>query len=420
MKTIVAIAIVISLIAGVGIGYLVKPVPPPVAPALEGDIEIGYLECVTGGAAFWGAEARATAMIALEEVNKLLEEIGAPWRLKLLLEDTETKPELALEKLKALHAKGIKIFIGFGTSAEVRMCKPYADANELLLVSYGSTAIDLAVKDWVIRLMPTSLTSDSAAEARLAWEQGVEYLIPVWRGDAWGDSVIEGLKKIYEPLGGTVLEGIRYDPAAVEFTAEAASLAEIIKDAIDKYGAENVGVYIVCFEEAKMFLLESLKHDPLEWGIKWYNFDTALTDWVIDIPEIADFYVKSKMLSPIKIAVRTETYMRIQEQVEAELGRRATLYGINGYDMVWLVALALMATQSYDPAAVKEAILRIGETYSGSAGPAPFNEFEDRRARDVAILQVVIEDGKPVWREVGLWEFATDEVKWYPKPVPFT
>ena len=419
-KVWIAVAAVIGLVVGGVIGYIVAPAPTPTGvTGLQGDIKIGYLEDISGSAAFWGAEARVAAETALNEVNEMLNATGAPWRLKLLVEDTQSKPEVALEKLKALHAQGVKIFIGFGTSAEVRMCKPYADTNHILLISYGSTASDLAVDDWVIRLMPIEATSDAPAVARLAIEQGVKYLIPVWRGDAWGDAVKSSLEDIFTSLGGTVLEGIRYSPEATEFSAEAATLNDKVQDAISNYGADKVGVYLVTFEEIKSFYMELLKYNPIDWGIHWYSFDTALAEWVIDTPEIADFYNRTQIICLSKIATRISKYLELQKIMEQKLGRRATLYGINGYDMVWLVAQALMATQKYDPALIKQAILKLGEVYSGAAGNAPFNDVGDRIARNVALLRVVVEDGDYVWREVGYWDYATDSITWYPKPVPY-
>ena len=96
------------------------------AGGLTGEIPIGALLPLTGPLASFGQNNKVAAEIAVEEVNDFLEKIGAGWRLKLYIEDTETKPSVALEKLMALHSKGVKVVIGPMASAGVKALKEYA------------------------------------------------------------------------------------------------------------------------------------------------------------------------------------------------------------------------------------------------------------------------------------------------------
>ena len=68
------------------------------------------------------------------------------------IEDTKRNPDVALEKLKSLADKGIRIVIGPQTSAELNKVKYYANNNGILLISYSSTATSLAIaKDNIFR-----------------------------------------------------------------------------------------------------------------------------------------------------------------------------------------------------------------------------------------------------------------------------
>ena len=126
------------------------------AGGLTGEIPIGALLPLTGVLASFGQNNKVAAEIAVEEVNDFLEKIGAGWRLKLYVEDTETKPSVALEKLMALHSKGVKVVIGPMASSGVKALKEYADSNKILVVSPSSTSPALAIPDdYIFRFPPT-------------------------------------------------------------------------------------------------------------------------------------------------------------------------------------------------------------------------------------------------------------------------
>jgi branched-chain amino acid transport system substrate-binding protein len=58
---------------------------------------------------------------------------GSSSRVGLIIEDTKTDPDVALEKLMDLASKGIRIVIGPSTSAAVAAVKEYADKNDMLI-----------------------------------------------------------------------------------------------------------------------------------------------------------------------------------------------------------------------------------------------------------------------------------------------
>ncbi|MEM3922533.1 MAG: ABC transporter substrate-binding protein, partial [Nitrososphaerota archaeon] len=129
-RAIAVVLAVVMLIIGIGVGVLVTPyVSPPPAPTvttvtvtrtatitttvsaaaaggLSGEIPIGALLPLSGPLGQFGENDKVAVELAVAEVNAFLEKVGAGWRLKLYVEDTETKPEVALEKLMSLHARG--------------------------------------------------------------------------------------------------------------------------------------------------------------------------------------------------------------------------------------------------------------------------------------------------------------------------
>ncbi|MCS7117885.1 MAG: ABC transporter substrate-binding protein, partial [Thaumarchaeota archaeon] len=66
------------------------------APAgLRGEIQIGALLPLTGDLASYGENSRAALELAEREVNDYLRSIGAGFTIRVVVEDTETKPETA-------------------------------------------------------------------------------------------------------------------------------------------------------------------------------------------------------------------------------------------------------------------------------------------------------------------------------------
>jgi branched-chain amino acid transport system substrate-binding protein len=161
---------------------------PGVAPTLSGEIPIGITIPLTGVLSTFGAQYRVVAEKATDEINAYLASLGRPWRIKLIIEDTATDPKTALDKVMALHARGVKVFIGIASSAEVAEVKQYADANKLLVISPSSTSPALAIPDMILRYTPNDLYQGKAI-AKILWLRGVRYVVPMWRGDTWGDGL---------------------------------------------------------------------------------------------------------------------------------------------------------------------------------------------------------------------------------------
>ena len=125
------------------------------APALEGDIDIGVIYPLTGDLAERGTHRLAGAELGAADFNEYLASMGMDWRLVLNVEDTETKPTASLEKAQLLNSKGVKLIIGPAGSGNVLSVKPYADQNNMLILSCCSTSPTLAIPgDSVFRLAP--------------------------------------------------------------------------------------------------------------------------------------------------------------------------------------------------------------------------------------------------------------------------
>jgi len=382
------------------------------AGGLTGEIPIGALLPLTGVLASFGQNNKVAAEIAVEEVNDFLEKIGAGWRLKLYVEDTETKPSVALEKLMALHSKGVKVVIGPMASAGVKALKEYADSNKILVVSPSSTSPALAIPDdYIFRFPPTDELQGRIAP-RFAKTIGATHIIVMWRGDAWGDCLADVIKKRSSELGVEVAKEIRYAPEATEFSAEVATLASAVDDLVSSgVSPEKIMIVLIGFEEARTILLDAAEYDVL-WKVRWFGSDgTALSTMLIEDPKVAEFSAAVRFVNPIA-GSETEGFWRLVEKVKERIGRIPESYSVNTYDAIWLIAHALLVTDKYDGEALKNVFMKVVDQYYGANGHIVLNEAGDRAYANYLLWEIVKTDGEYEWKCTGKYDFRADTVKW--------
>jgi len=446
-KTYLVVALIVGVLLGAGVGWLSKPaveVPGPTvtapgvtvtvketvagptvtvtapAPGLTGEVLIGAILSMTGDLATFGENHKVAAEFAAKHANEFLKASGAKWTVKIVVEDTVTKPDIALEAVESLAARGIKFLVGPLSSGEVRAIKGYLDANKILAISQSSTAPDLGVDglpatdDYVFRFCPTDKLGQGPAMGRIMYEDGKRYVIPVWRGDAWGDGLEKAAAKKFEELGGTVLEGIRYPAEAVEFSVEAKDLADKVTSAVASYGADKVGVYHVSFEEVVAFFTAASEYDVLS-TVKWYGSDgTANSAAMTEDPTVGEFAVKVVYPSTIFAPTRSAKYEMVRKNNIDVLGREPDSYAYSIYDIVWAYVYSLLTVDKYDAEAVRAVLPSVTRSLFGASGWIELDEAGDRQAGDYDIWGIVVEAGEYKWKHVGTYVFATDSVTWYP------
>jgi len=417
VSKVMAVALaVVMLIAGIGIGFLITPyVAPPgaVIGGLSGEIPIGVLLPLSGPLGQFGENDKVAVEVAVSEVNTFLENIGANWRLKLYIEDTETKPEVALEKLMSLHAKGVKVVIGPMGSGEVLKIKEYADSNKILVISQSSTAVELAIKgDYIYRLVPSD-AAQGVIGPKFAKMVGATHLFIVHLANTWGDGLAKIVEQRAKEQGMTVVGKFRIPEAGTDYSAEVASLASDVENLVAQGVApEKIMVQLITYGEAVTFFHSAIEYDVL-WKVKWFGSDgTARHAGLASDVKVAEFASKVRFVSPIAVQVQTPVTQRVLQKIMQELGREPEPYAYNSYDAVWIVALSLLATQKYDTDAIISVIPTIIDHYYGASGPIMLDEAGDRLPEEYVLTEVVEVDGAYEWRDTGSYDVMTGELSW--------
>src|SRR3954469_1152128 len=131
--------------------------------------------------------------------------------------DSKTSPEESLVAIKKLHENGAKIIVGPSIGNTVNAVREYANANNIILISYSSTSPLLSIKgDNLFRLVPDD-TNQGKIIAEKMISDGIKVIVPIWRGDIYGNELYKSTKSNFEKLGGEVEEGINYKPYTGKF-----------------------------------------------------------------------------------------------------------------------------------------------------------------------------------------------------------
>ena len=388
----------------------------PIESSVTGVVQIGGLFGLTGRLATFGENEYAAALLAAEHVNTFLESIGAEWTVEIVAEDTQALSDVCLEKVESLAARGIKFMIGPLSSGEVRAIMGYCDANKVLVVSQSSTAPDLAIPDdYIFRFCPTDKFGQGPAIGRMMYDDGYRYVIPVISNDPWGVGLEEAATKRFEELGGVVLEGMRYDPVAPEFSAEVSDLNAKVTDAIAAYGAEEVCILHVAFEEVTLWFTAASEYEVLS-TVKWYGSDgTALSGLMIEDPTVAAFAVAvGSYPSPIFAPTESAKWYMVRQNGIDVLGREPESYSYATYDVVWAYALSILKADSADSEDVKEVLPEATSGFFGASGWVELNADGDRKVGDYVLWAIVEPSpGEYEWVLGGRYILATDSVEWY-------
>lgn len=368
-------------------------------------VDVGVLLPATGDLSSHGNDNKIATELGAMDYNEYLESQDADWRINLVIEDTQTNPIVALEKIQSLNAKGIKYVLGPETSAELRNIKSYADSNDMILISPSSTSPKLAFDDNIFRFIPDD-TKQGRVIAALLEEFGVDAIVPVYRGDVWGDGLYESSRDSFMELGGTVDEGIRYSPEVTVFSTEAKALSDIVAGYQEQNPDQEVAVLMIGFAEVVHFFNSASSYDNLG-SVRWIGTDASSNDDTITGDEIASTFAKSTRFVATQFSASdNQTYDRVKQHLIDEVGSAPNNYAYSAYDSVFVLGNTLLETDG-SAAMIKQELPNIAAQYTGAIGTVNLNDAGDLAIADYELWYVTPEGE---WDVLGRYSAASDSV----------
>jgi branched-chain amino acid transport system substrate-binding protein len=363
---------------------------------------VGAILPFTGSFSSIGKPIKVALEKAEYDVNKYFEDINSSSsspHFTLLMADSKTSPEETLVAIKKLHENGAKIIVGPAIGNTVNAAKEYADANNIILISYSSTSSLLSIKgDNLFRLVPDDTHQGKIVAERMI-SDGIKVIVPIWRGGLYGNELYKSTKSYFEKLGGEVEEGINYKPYTGKFATslhrinfimwnqELEKLSAIVSDAVKKHGANSVGVYVISFDEITPILIQSTLYEDLG-KVRWYGSDKiAQNHQITKNVDSASFAMKVNLSNPLySIDSESKKSHDLKEVLEKQLHEVSSItYPALAYDSYWIASLSLdknNTTFNYGDEnltrSFKEIVVKTAESFDGISGKIQLNEAGDR------------------------------------------
>jgi len=373
--------------------------------------KLGVLVSLTGSWSSLGQNTVAALQIAADQLEAAAKIEHGGYRFHLFVRDTQLDPAKALDAIKDLDKRGVKIVIGPQSSAEVVAIKPYADAHNILIISQGSTASSLAIPgDNIFRFCPNDVREADAIVA-LMWHDGSRTIVPLWRNDAGNNGLHDSVKAAFEKLGGTVAAGCQYQPTTTDFSAPTTSVASQIA-ALFTTGADpsTVAVYLAAFDEA-VGVFHSAATNSILSSTRWYGSDgVALSAALIADTPAAGFAASAYYPNPtfgLPDALQN-LWQPVADAIEARTSITPDAFALSAYDALFVVERALRTVGDLkDFAAFKTAFVNAANAYSGVTGSTALDPAGDRLNADFDFWAVRPVNSIYTWMRIGTYTNGT-------------
>ncbi|MEB3850950.1 MAG: ABC transporter substrate-binding protein, partial [Desulfurococcales archaeon] len=367
---------------------------------------------VSGGYAVDGPKRLKGAELAIDDVNKMLEKAGAPFRCTYVHEDTGATAEGAVKVLKRFAANGIQVVIGPLSTAETKAVKPIADQNHIVVISPSSTGVAAAIPNDYIFRMPPPDVAQSKALANIIYQLGYTKVAVIARDDDYGRGLADGFAEVFQSLGGTVKK-VMYQPNQPDYANEVNQLANIVQG----FGADShTAVLIIAFDKDGQNILGHAADNPVLSKVRWFGPDSMKRGSFLppNAPEkVGEFLVKVNFTGTFPSIARNPITQQFEQEYKAKYGIDPTPYSYYAYDAVWVACLSIMAAGKYDGEAVKNVLPTVAAHFIGATGHKMLDKNGDAAFADYGIWKVVkTPDGKYEFKDIGVWKYASNQIVW--------
>lgn len=361
-------------------------------------IHLGALLDKTGDWATLGLASEAALEIAVRDINAEFTALAIPFRVQATVFETGLSPARAVEGFHALADGGAAFIIGPQSSSEAGAVRELAGAENVMVISQGSTASTLAIAgDNLFRLAPND-RQEGAGTASLMRRDGMKVVVNVWREDAGNIGLHTSTRDAFIARGGNVAAGIPYATTVTDFAPTVAAIGTAVRGAKATYPLAEIAVYLAAFDEAvQIFDLARLDADLA--AVRWYGGDgVAQSQALLANAAVADFAAAVSFTAP---AVGLDEAMRdlwepVSEEIEERVGFVPDAFALSVYDAAWAAALSAVHVRGSQELR-RESFVRTIQRYWGITGPTALDEAGDRRIGNFDFWLIENVDGTRRW-----------------------
>ncbi|MCA0149028.1 MULTISPECIES: substrate-binding domain-containing protein [Rossellomorea] len=183
-------------------------------------VKIGVLASLTGALESYGKQTKQGFELGLEYATDGKMEVAGK-KIEVVYEDTETKPEVAVQKAtKLLEEDEVDFLVGSSSSGDTLAVLPLAEEYEKIMIVEPAVADSITGSEFNPYIFRTARNSsqDAVAGAAAIAKDGVKIatLAPDY---SFGRDGVAAFKEAAEKLGADIVLEEYADPAATDFTS---------------------------------------------------------------------------------------------------------------------------------------------------------------------------------------------------------
>ncbi len=183
-------------------------------------IKVGVLASLTGPLESYGKQTARGFELGLDYATEGKREIAGK-KIEFVLEDTETKPDVAVQKAtKLLETDKVDFLVGSSSSGDTLAVLPLAEEYRKIMIVEPAVADSITGKNWNKYIFRTGRNSsqDAVAGAAAIASKGTK-IATMAQDSAYGREGIEAFKTAAEKLGAVIIEEQYVDTNTTDFTA---------------------------------------------------------------------------------------------------------------------------------------------------------------------------------------------------------
>ncbi|MBI4782584.1 MAG: ABC transporter substrate-binding protein [Oscillatoriophycideae cyanobacterium NC_groundwater_1537_Pr4_S-0.65um_50_18] len=329
----------------------------PTAAAAGGALKLGTLLPITGDLAQYGTTMQDSADLLIQTVNACQGALGKP--VELVSEDDQTSPTAgAAGMTKLVEVDKVAGVIGAAGSAVSMAAVDIAVRNQVVQISPSSTSPDFTARAqkgdfkgfWFRTAPPDTFQGDALAQ--LAKQQGFQNVAILAINNDYGNGLIQSFVPAFKGQGGAVVNEsspTKYAPDATTFDSELSAA----------FSGEPDAVLLIAYPETGSLVLKAAFEQGLLSGkTKILLSDGMKTDKLAELVGKADGKFIAAGVVGTAPGAGGPAIAQFTTAYKTQFKRDPNVYDPNTYDAAAVLVLAAEAAKANTGAAVKD---KIGE-----------------------------------------------------------
>jgi len=344
------------------------------------------------------------------DLNDYADGLGVDYTFEFVMRSGGGNAETHLEMVEELHNEGIDLIIGAPWSSMAMAALDYINENNILMFSRSSTSPLVAIEDDNLFRMCPDDTQQGPAIAKVIESMGAQAVVVLQRNDTWGDGLYDTFSQAWEAGGGDVYGRVVYDTDASFYTSYLHNVENATALAVQEYGWGNVAILVIGWSECAD-ILNQAQYFPTTYNVTWFGSDGTATYNIVDG---AGEHAEHVWLFSTSAAIPdSAAYDSLNDRYIVATDTDMGYYAACTYDIGFIIADAVISTESTDPADVIPVIpAKALARENGITGWCKLNAAGDRYASDYTIWGYGDTGYGTDMHQYGYYDAGTETVTW--------